>query len=556
MVIPLRASPHALLLAVGVGLTLGSQGAPPTSPLPAPGPRAAPPPPGAARELFRTSDRCLACHRGVSTSAGVDVSIGYDWRASMMANSARDPYWQAAVRREVTDRPEAAAEIEAQCSRCHMPMASVVADAEGRARSVFANLPVGEAEGAEALLAADGVSCSVCHQIAPATLGTEASFTGGFEISAETPADGRPVYGPFEPDEGGAGIMHSATGLRPTEGPHVQSPELCATCHTLFTHAILPGGEGPEFPEQTPYLEWRSSAYAAEGITCQDCHMPAVGEDVPVTGVLGLPRPEVSRHVFRGGNFFVQRMLGRYRQELGVAALPQELELAATRTEDHLRQSTAGLVVEASRSGGRLLAVVEVHNESGHKLPTAYPARRAWLHVTVSDARGRRVFESGAFQPDGSIVGNDNDLDPLRYEPHHDEITDPGQVQIYEAVMVDAASRVTTSLMSADRWVKENRLLPYGFSAQDGGRTTVVGAAASDPSFGPGADRVRYAVDVDPAAGPFTVDAELWFQPIGYRWAENLGAYDAPETRRFVRYYREMAAGSAIAIARATARDR
>ena len=40
-------------------------------------------------DLFRTADRCLACHKGVSTSDGVDVSIGYDWRASMMANSAR-----------------------------------------------------------------------------------------------------------------------------------------------------------------------------------------------------------------------------------------------------------------------------------------------------------------------------------------------------------------------------------------------------------------------------------------------------------------------------------
>src|SRR5579883_2998423 len=41
---------------------------------------------------FRTSDRCIACHNLLTTSDGVDVSIGYQWRASMMANSARDPY--------------------------------------------------------------------------------------------------------------------------------------------------------------------------------------------------------------------------------------------------------------------------------------------------------------------------------------------------------------------------------------------------------------------------------------------------------------------------------
>ena len=39
------------------------------------------------------------------------------------------------------------------------------------------------------------------------------------------------------------------------------------------------------------------------------------------------------------------------------------------------------------------------------------------------------------------------------------------------------------------------------------------------------------------------------YQPIGYRWAENLRAYDAPETQRFVRYYQSMAAASALVIA-------
>ena len=44
---------------------------------------------------FRTSDRCVACHNDLKTSSGEDISIGFQWRASMMANSSRDPYWQA-----------------------------------------------------------------------------------------------------------------------------------------------------------------------------------------------------------------------------------------------------------------------------------------------------------------------------------------------------------------------------------------------------------------------------------------------------------------------------
>ena len=51
-------------------------------------------------QLFVTAERCMACHNGLVTPAGEDISIGVGWRGSMMANAARDPYWQAAVRRE------------------------------------------------------------------------------------------------------------------------------------------------------------------------------------------------------------------------------------------------------------------------------------------------------------------------------------------------------------------------------------------------------------------------------------------------------------------------
>ena len=59
-----------------------------------------------ALQIFQTSDRCFACHNGLSTAAGEDISIGLSWRPTMMANSARDPYWQAGVRRESMDHPE------------------------------------------------------------------------------------------------------------------------------------------------------------------------------------------------------------------------------------------------------------------------------------------------------------------------------------------------------------------------------------------------------------------------------------------------------------------
>ena len=73
--------------------------------------------------IFQSADNCLACHNGLTSASGEDVSIGSAWRASMMANSSRDPYWQAAVRRETIDHPAAGREIEDECPICHMPMA-------------------------------------------------------------------------------------------------------------------------------------------------------------------------------------------------------------------------------------------------------------------------------------------------------------------------------------------------------------------------------------------------------------------------------------------------
>src|SRR5690606_23388995 len=122
----------------------------------------------------------------------------------------------------------------------------------------------------------------------------------------------------------------------------------------------------------------------ARGQECITCHMPEVEEPVPVTRVLGQPRENVNRHIFLGGNFFMLGMLNRFRDELGVTALPTSMDRARRRTIEHLQSDAARIgILSVERAGGVLQAEIEVENLAGHKLPTAYPSRRVWLHLTV-----------------------------------------------------------------------------------------------------------------------------------------------------------------------------
>ena len=508
-----------------------------------------------SKVAFQTSDRCLACHNGLTTPSGKDVSIGFDWRSSIMANSARDPYWQASVRREDIEHPESSAKLEDGCADCHMPIARYQAKLQGRLGEVFAHLPF-DNDPKKNAAAEDGVSCSVCHQIGKEKLGTRESFNGGFVVDAPQSKNDHPEYGPFVIDNGRAHIMQTSTGgFRPTEADHIHDSALCATCHTLYTTSLSSGGkEIGTFPEQMPYLEWLHSDYPRR-LSCQGCHMPEVQGDAPITAVLGVLRQGVRQHTFVGANFFVLKVLNRYRADLSVTAMPVELNAEADRTIEFLQSQAARVTIrKVDVLASQLSVDVFVENLTGHKLPTAFPSRRAWLHLVVRDVNRRTVFESGALNPDGSIQGNDNDADPLRFEPHYREIKSSDEVQIYEPILKDENGKVTTGLALGVGYLKDNRLLPAGFQKQTADKDiAVVGDAADDPNFTDAGDLIRYSVPLGDAQGPFHIDVELWYQPIGFRWVHNLISFQAEETRRLIGYYESMSSETAIVLAKASA---
>jgi hypothetical protein len=490
-------------------------------------------------EFFAGSGVCSICHTGLTDESDNDVSIDSYWRSTMMANAARDPYWLAAVQGEVFSNGELKDIIEDKCTTCHMPMARYTATAGGSLGSVYGADGFLNPENELHNLAMDAVSCTLCHQIEPTGLGEPESFSGGYLIDPDLPPGERLNYGPFEINEDQAAIMQATSRYIPLLGEHIEESDLCASCHTLYTPYVNRAGEVMgEFPEQMAYFEWLNSGYK-DDLSCQVCHMPLADGGVILSITGGEPREPFFQHEFVGGNILVLEMLRAFGDEINVTTSSTELDTTISHTLDQLQQRTATISLdEVQASSGQLIADVSVQTQVGHKFPTGFPSRRAWIHFTVQDAEGSVVFESGGYNPDGFIEGNDNDEDETAYEIHYQTIEDPTQVQIYETIIHDTENDLTTILLFGSGYIKDNRLLPSGFDKESANPDIAVhGEAASDTDFQGGGDTIQYLIDLGESQGPFTISAELLYQTISYRWAQNLAAYDTLESARFMDYY-------------------
>ncbi len=490
---------------------------------------------------FSGAGHCATCHTALFDEGGHDVSIPTHWRSTMMANAAQDPFFLAKVSSETARNPHLREFIEDLCATCHMPMARTQAVADGAPVAIFddgfldPNHELHEA-------AQDGVSCTLCHQIQDVGLGSEQTFGGAYVIDTRSTAPDRFIFGPFPDPQQSA--MRAEVGFVPVEGPQLLDSGLCATCHTLFTPVFdAQGGAIGQFPEQTPYLEWLHSEYGdgvGEDRSCQQCHMPEAQGAVPLAIIPPgqPPRAPFGQHHFVGGNAFMLKIFRENIRELGLTAGESEFDATLARTLAQLQNDTATLTIaEARLEGDDLIFDVFVECLTGHKFPTGYPSRRAWLHVRVVDAAGRIVFESGAADGD-RIAGNNADENAAAFEPHYETITRPEEVQIYEAIMADSLGEVTYTVLDAARYLKDNRVLPAGFDKLSAdGDIAPRGQAALDEDFVGGSDRVTYRVSGVGAVAPLTASVELLYQSIGHRFVEDLRRDGTPHVGVFARLY-------------------
>lgn len=489
---------------------------------------------------------CSSCHDGISDSSGRDVSINRAWSGSLMANSARDPYWVARVASELERHSAHAAKINDTCSRCHAPMANDTARKQGVAPTILGDQGMLHETSPFFDLAMDSVSCTLCHQIDDnGLLGTDASASGNFSVVEQMNRADRPAYGSYV-DPVGA-FMQASVQFNPQYGAHMSESSVCAVCHDLFTSTINAStGEfnepaaGAGFPEQMIFTEWSNSDFAEAGEgskSCQNCHMPEADGLVQIaTRGSTLQRDGFSRHDFLGANTVMQSVLRDNRDTLGVSTSVDVFDQAIEKNRQFLSRAASIDLDTNVRSGTSLTSEVRVSNRVGHKLPSGFLSRRVFIHFLVTDADGKTVFESGRYNDDGSIEGAVSDGDYARYELHHDIIDSPDQVQVYEAVVADTNGNVTQSLLSAASYLKDNRLLPSGFDKLNAPVSVQVsGQAAADPDFLAASDLVTYQVELT-GQGPWQVRAQLVYQPLAQPHLQELFSYDQlPEVAAFRR---------------------
>lgn len=489
---------------------------------------------------FTGSGNCAMCHDGLWDSAGENVSIVQAWETSMMANSAKDPFWRAKLATELERNPHLTPIINDKCTTCHAPMANhEITHNQGSKIEVLGLNGVLNSSHSMHDAAMNGVSCTLCHQITDdASLGSMESFSGHYHIN-----DSKTIYGQYSDIFGNPMVNH--TGYWPQYSDHISSSEMCATCHELSTPYVDADGNvltttpETEFPEQTPYSEWKNSIYSDNGAnpqSCQGCHMESTRSKVSTRPRWLGEKDDFSKHHLAGANTTMLTLLRDNAAALDVTT--NNMDAGIDRARAMLQSAVSLEIVSAEVSNNNLEVNVKLTNNSGHKTPTSYPSRRMWLNFKVTDSNGQIIFESGKTNSDGSIVGANNDSNQATIEPHYDVITDADQVQIYEAMMGNSDGQTTYTLLRAAQYLKDNRLTPQGFDkALVENKVAVWGSANSDANFNNGSDSITYRIPVT-ASGNLNVSADLNYQSIMHGFIQDLyHDSDLPEVQTFRNMY-------------------
>ncbi len=303
----------------------------------------------------------------VGSCADCHTDISAQWRSSIHAQSVTDEYYLAVATLFIEER---GVEAVRYCAACHNPVGLMRGEVEisvgqqpvgssnkaYESRALGVHLPLSDA-------AAEGVTCVVCH--AAVTVGTPPN-NGNLALQPGTAELPEHAFGQL--------ALHAAPDRHKAQrAPQVLADAaLCGACHNLYTEAGT--------PLEPTYDEWLASPYPAQGKTCQSCHMPKVA----------------ARRSDRG-------LVGAVAAHGGIPGAPSSLP--GTGNDTALLRTAAELALDLQRGDPWRVTVSVTNRGAGHKLPTgAADLRQVWLEVTLRDATGLIIWQTGGFDAYGALT--------------------------------------------------------------------------------------------------------------------------------------------------------
>ena len=290
----------------------------------------------------------------------------------------------------------------------------------------------------------------------------------------------------------------------------------------------------------------------------QDQTYPAAEHRAPEDELVIDERSDFKRHEFLGMNVFLLEMFKQFNEVLGVrkddymSGSTTDLQDTIDNIAQQASQQTAKLRVAVRPTGRREIeARVDITNLAGHRFPSGVGFRRAFIELLVLEHRDGQetvVWASGRTNSLGVIVDGKDQVLPTEFlteytdrqgrrqqhfQPHHQVITSQDQVQIYEELTKNADGEFTTSFIRRDETIKDNRLLPIGWSEHGpspslNGRfleSTHAEGVHGDPDYvnGKGTDRTTYRIRLPAGVdrSRISVQATLYYQSTPPRYLDD-----------------------------------
>ncbi|MFC1745893.1 multiheme c-type cytochrome [Candidatus Riflebacteria bacterium] len=345
------------------------------------------------------------------------------WSGSMHSKAFHDPIWRAATRLffKQAVQPDEILEMKA-CVKCHTPLGF---------RSYSISSPKDDYDKL-ATLPAQGIFCNWCHNINEVKHIGDASYEvdpGGGEDDPST------MLGP---------IKDATSDFHPSKYSELHTKsEFCGLCHDV-SHAAN------QLPIEQTYTEWKNSPYNTGNpettVNCQDCHMrqrpgiPATGktkrpENPGKAANNGPERDHIWTHYFVGANALVPRLSGSdVHAKMAIERLQNAADLELINSSSFRRNELYQLSIKVINSG------------AGHFLPTGLTeVRQMWLAVTVKDASGKVIFQSGGLDREGNIQ--------------------KGAV-IYHTQLGNSKGEPVLNVARADRILFDHRIPPKGYKIE------------------------------------------------------------------------------------------